>query len=220
MGKPSKTIVLDIETIPTQSIVMQEYILKNVKAPANYKDADKIAAYINEAKPEALDKAAFFGQTNHIVCIGFAIDDGPVGALQLEKIEDEAELIKAFYGILIGELGDSYGNTFVGHNISGFDLRVLKQRSMILRCPFPGFIPFDGKPWDKNPYDTMIQWAGAKESVKLETLAQAFGLPGKTTDGSQVYKMWQAGQFNKIQDYCMADVELTRQVYKRMEFLT
>ena len=220
MANPSKTIVIDIETIPTQSAVMQAYVANNVKAPANYKDADKIAAYIAEAKDEALEKASFKGETNHIVCIGFAIDDGPVGALQLEKIEDEAELIKAFYGILIGELGNSYGHIFVGHNISGFDFRVLKQRSMLLGCRPPSFIPFDGKPWDKNPYDTMVQWAGAKEGVKLETLAQAFGMAGKTTDGSQVYKMWQRGEFAKIQEYCMADVELTRAIYRKMEYIS
>jgi hypothetical protein len=43
-------IYLDIETIPTQRPEIQEHVKSNVKAPGNYKDPAKIAAYIENRR--------------------------------------------------------------------------------------------------------------------------------------------------------------------------
>lgn len=213
-------IFFDLETIPTQDIDLQDYISESVKAPGNYKDPDKIAAYLTEARTEAVEKSSFDGALNHIICIGYAFDDQPAQTLHIEDAANEAKIIKEFYDILLANCrGFLPGNTFIGHNIIGFDLRVLKHRSIILGVKPPMNFPFDAKPWDKSPYDTMMQWDG-KNSAKLEKIARALKIPGKTADGSQVYQMWRDKDFARLCEYCRDDVELTRKVYKRMEFIT
>jgi DNA polymerase elongation subunit (family B) len=110
-------------------------------------------------------------------------------------------------------------NVFIGHNLIGFDLKIIKQRAMILGIKPPSNIPFNAKPWDSSPFDTMLQW-DARNFVKLDKIAKAFGLQGKNGEGCKVYEWWQAGKFDKIADYCASDVELTYQVYKRMTWQT
>jgi predicted PolB exonuclease-like 3'-5' exonuclease len=77
-------------------------------------------------------------------------------------------------------------------------------------------MPFDAKPWDRNPFDTMVQW-DSKNNAKLDKIARALGLEGKgDVDGSDVYQMWKDGKFTEIADYCKSDVAMTREVYKKM----
>lgn len=211
------TIYIDIETIPTQDTAMQDYILNGIKAPGNYKDEAKIAAYIEEAKAEALDKCGLDGAANHIICIGVAIDDHAPVSFYAKKYQEEKKALQEFYAYLYENLMPQ-GNIFVGHNVSGFDLKVIRQRSMIHGIKSIVSIPFDSKPWDLNPYDTMVQW-DSKNFIKLEKLALAFGIKTKKTmDGSEVYKAWQNGMHDQIADYCKNDVALTREVYKKMVF--
>lgn len=65
----------------------------------------------------------------------------------------------------------------------------------------------------------MSKWAGFGNRVKLDTLAQAFGVGGKgDIDGSMVHDYYAAGRINELIEYCANDVEMTRAVYKRMTF--
>lgn len=215
-------VYIDIETIPTQDEGLQAYIASTVKPPGNMKKQDTIDKWIAEEKPdavaEALLNASFDGATNHIVTIGLAFDEEPAASFHIEKVEDEKDMIAFFWQTMSDRLKNTAGHTFIGHNIIGFDLKVLRKRSMILRTRPPSMIPFEGKPWEKNPYDTMLQW-DAKEFAKLDKIAKAFNIEGKAFDGSQVYKLWLDKQFALLNAYCKDDVELTRKVYKRMEFI-
>ena len=160
-----------------------------------------------------MDKCSFDGALNHIICLGLAIDDADPIAITANTIDQEATLLTEFYS-LIGSL--PIVSRFVGHNISGFDLKVIKQRSIVLGVKPCPHMPFDAKPWDRNPFDTMVQW-DSKNNAKLDKIARAMGFEGKgEVDGSDVYPMWKEGKFKEIIDYCKADVVLTRQVYKKM----
>lgn len=217
MKQESATVYLDIETIPTQESVMQEYVLKSLKAPGNYKDTEKIAAYLEEAKEDALDKCGLDGATNHIICIGVAIDDHDPISFSAEKYSHERKMLEDFYKYVAGNL-PYHGNVFVGHNVSGFDLKVIRQRGIVLAVKPGVSIPFDAKPWDLNPFDTMIQW-DSKNFIKLEKLALALGIKTKKTmEGSEVYGAWKNGLHEQIAEYCRNDVALVREVYKRMVF--
>lgn len=210
-------IYIDIETIPTQEKDMQAYVLQSIKAPANYKDPEKIAAYLDEAKEKALDECGFEGSTNHIICIGVAIDDHPAVSFSANNVKDEAKMLRMFYSYLV-ENCIPHGNKVIGHNIVGYDLKIIKQRSMILGVKPEGIaLPFNAKSWDSEIFDTMLQW-DSKNSIKLEKLALALGIKAKKTmAGSDVYGAWKNGLHDMIADYCRNDVELTREVYKKMK---
>ena len=214
-------IYLDIETIPSQEPWVKDHFAKYVKPPANIKKQETLDAWhadkYDEALEAKLEKTVFNGETNHIVCIGAAIGDGDIVSFSCENVKDEASMMRDFYQWL--EINtDSMGRVFVGHNITQFDMRVIRQRSIILGIK-PPKMPFDAKPWDLNPYDTMIQW-NSKDYVKQSLLAKALGIEKDTdVDGSQVYEMWRAGKHEEIATYCRNDVRLVREIYKRMKYI-
>ena len=215
-------ITIDIETIPSQLLAVRDYIASTVKPPATMKKAETIAKWEAEEKEsaiaEAMDKCALDGAANHIVCISFAFGNNPAQTLIAETPEGERGVLTEFFAQMdaVREFQD---NVFIGHNLIGFDLKIIKQRAMILGIKPPSNIPFNAKPWDSSPFDTMLQW-DARNFVKLDKIAKAFGLQGKNGEGCKVYEWWQAGKFDKIADYCASDVELTYQVYKRMTWQT
>ena len=230
-------IYFDIETIPAQDPAAIELIKADierqklaVKAPSNYKDQEKIDAYI-KAEVEKLDaefdatyrKTRFDGGLGEICCIGYAIDDNaPVSIYG----GCEADVLNKFYQALMDEYNPSSQTRpkFIGHNIVNFDLRFLFQRSVMNNVKPPFMIPFSAKPWDESIFDTMTAWAGHGNRVSLDKLCKIFNIPlkgseiGEEIDGSKVWDFYQAGRIADIAKYCEGDVERTRQAYKRMTF--
>ncbi len=217
-------IVIDIETIPSQLPWVKDYVAETVKPPGTMKKQETIDKWILEERSgaidEAMDKCSFDGAMNHIVCIGIAIDNEDPIAIVAETIDQEAEILKSFYEVLRG-VPYSVANTYIGHNISGFDFRVIRQRSMVLGVKPCKGLPFDSKPWDKNPYDTMLQWSQSRSDwASLDKLAKAFGIDGKSgIDGSMVYPMWKEGKFKELAEYCKSDVRIVRELYKKMSLV-
>ena len=230
-------IYLDIETIPAQDQATMDLIRADiekqklaVKAPSNYKDAEKIDAYI-QAEMDKLDadfdviyrKTSFDGGLGQICCIGYAIDDNePESIYGLE----EFDILFEFYDLLrkVYNSSSQQRPKFIGHNISSFDLRFMYQRSIITGIKPPPIMPFNVKPWDEAIFDTMLAWAGHGNRVSLDKLCKIFGIPlkgseiGEEIDGSKVWDFYQAGRISEIATYCEGDVERTRQVYKRLTF--
>lgn len=235
-------IVLDLETIPTQrdDVIVQiakdaQKEISQLKAPSNYKDETKVAAYIDEKSNEILNgldetwrKTSFDGGYGHICVIGFTIDDSNPIALYKEgddHVANEISIIKSFYEIL----RDAYNPsarvpTVIGHNLIGFDLKFLFQRSVVLGIKPPAFIKFDAKPWDDCAFDTMTKWAGFGNRVSLNKLANILevgekGVDGEDFDGSMVWDAVKSGDIAKVAEYCKQDVSLTRRIYQRLNFL-
>jgi predicted PolB exonuclease-like 3'-5' exonuclease len=235
-------IFIDIETVPAQdpeSIKMlraeadEEKLL--IKAPSNYKDEAKIKEYIlakqieiDTAFEERYRKTSFDGAYGQIACIGYAIDDEPAqsvwGAMWAR---DEKHVLNVFFNILKEAYNpnDQMRPTFIGHNLIAFDLRFIHQRSVMLGIKPPSFIPFKAKPWDTTVFDTMVDWAGVGNRVSLAKLCKVFGLDakgseiGEEIDGSKVWDFVKDGRIEDVARYCEGDVERTRQVYKRLNFI-
>jgi hypothetical protein len=109
---------------------------------------------------------------------------------------------------------------WIGHYISGFDLRFLLNRAIVLGVKLPSalILPRDIKPWSDNVFDTMTAWAGNKDRISQDNLAQALGLAGKGDfDGSMVAEAWANGEHAKIADYCRSDVETVRAIYRKFQ---
>lgn len=214
-------IYLDIETIPGQSPWIEEYVASKIKPPGTIKKAESIAKWYDEsfeeAKAEAMGKTSFDGGLCQIVCIGCAIDDEEPVSFSAKNMAEEHTMLIEFYAWLKNK--DTFGMRFVGHNIAGFDLRVLRQRSIVLGIKPPEGIPFNAKPWELNPFDTMVQW-DQKNMTSLDKLARIFGIHGKDgIDGSMVYPMWLEGKHEEIAAYCRDDVRITRDVFKKMKIM-
>ena len=212
-------ITFDIETIPTQSPDLIAHISSDIKAPATMKKAETIAEWEATQKQSAIDEAvaktSFDGAYGAICCIGWAVDDDPTSSI----FGDEYCIVKGFFEALERRNPRGLDMTFIGHNVSAFDLRFLFQRAVILGIKPPAFIPFNAKSWDSQIFDTMTYFAGFGNRISLDKLSKALGLEGKTgISGADVWPMYQAGKIEEIAEYCEHDVSLTRAVYNRLTF--
>ncbi|MFL6390413.1 MAG: hypothetical protein ACJ71U_23255 [Terriglobales bacterium] len=163
-----------------------------------------------------------------IVCIGLLVecDDRPAeeqafiapiqpGDSLAASLQKEAEALRQFWEFVHP---DDY---FIGHNILGFDLPFLWNRSVVCGvCPSrPLYLQRESS---RFTFDTMQIWAhwastpSSRQFVKLDTLAQVMGLQAKTGSGSQVYVWWREQQFEKIRSYCLNDVRLEYDLYRRI----
>lgn len=236
----------DIETVPTQRQDVCDYLeeslrdelqaaLESVCAPANYKDADKIAEFCAarkaslqseflaklQAKIESTGLDGAFGQ---VFCIGWARgDDAPRTVFGL----DERIVLTEFAQALKDSLAPSelFNCTVVGHNVSAFDLRFLTQRFIVngIRPPMVIARAAQAKPWEQEKvFDTMVQWAGVGGKIGLDKLCRALSIPSPKgdMDGSQVWAYVQDGRGAEVARYCEKDVEATRAVWRRMTFAT
>lgn len=204
-------LYFDIETIPTQDPDAAARLAEGITAPANYKDEEKIAAYIAEKAGEAVGKTSFDGLEGHVCAISW--DNGDISCVSCaETVVDEARLIDQFFAAF-----DPYhSQTLVGHNIAGFDIPFLTRRALVLGVKLPAQWPKNVKPWSDKIHDTM-QMLGGKDYTSLDKLCRALGIPGKDGfDGSQVAAAWAAGEFDRISEYCADDVAKVRAVHRRM----
>lgn len=235
-------IYLDIETLPGASDALMESLRadaeqekEGVRAPSNYKDEAKIAEYIaakhveiDDAIEEKRRKTSLDGMYGTIACVCYAIDDSEIFSVDAISLNSERAMLECFYSHLHGisavhhQAGFARTSTvFVGHNIFGFDLPFLKHRSIILSVtpPVPVSEAMAAKAWDKCIADTMLMWSPDRDKrVSMDKLCKALGIPGKDGfDGSMVADTWHTDP-QKVIDYCKADVERTRAIYKRLTF--
>jgi len=209
---------LDIETIPTQLPAIRDRFKAEGKAPGNIKKQESIDAWLAEnaeAKAaEEIAKTSFDPAYGHICTISWAIDDDNPDTAHACTVEEERDVLAAFFNAL----RPNHRYTFVGHYIGGFDLRFILCRAVVLGLKIPQAIPRDPKPWDNTMFDTMTAWAGARGSISMDRLCEAFGIPGKGDfSGADVADAWARGEHARIAEYCEADVFRTREIWRRFQ---
>ena len=216
-------VYIDIESLPAQSPEYRAKVREGIKPPGNIKKPESILAWLEEnadaAVDEAVAKTSFDPAAGHICCIGWAIGDGLAQVASMgASLDNEASVIDEFFESLRTDLPANSGVVrFVGHYISGFDLRFIINRAIVLGVPIPKMIPRDIKPWSQDIFDTMVAWAGAKGSISQARLAEALGIDGNKSDfdGSQVADAWARGEHDRIAEYCRGDIETVRAIHRR-----
>lgn len=236
-------LYLDIETIPAQRPDVLEEIrstckadldaaLACVKAPSNYKDADKIAEFCNAKRKELLDaheaeveaayrKTGLDGAFGQVCVIGWAMDERePQTLVDMQ----EGPLLRQFAEVLRAiPANEVFQTTVIGHNLAAFDLRFLSQRSIVNGIrPHPVIArAAQAKPWEQDKvFDTMVQWAGVGGKISLDKLCKALGIPTPKGDitGATVWDAVNAGRLGDVANYCAGDVRAVRAVHRRMTF--
>jgi DEAD/DEAH box helicase domain-containing protein len=90
----------------------------------------------------------------------------------------------------------------IGYNVIGFDLPVLEKY---------GVPPVQ----ELDVFDIMIDFHNVSgwKFVKLEKIASATLGVGKSADGLMAVEWWKTGEIDKIIEYCLQDVKVTRDVF-------
>ena len=208
-------LYLDIETCPANP----DGFTADVQAPSNYKDPDKIAAYVAEAQKDALGKTSFDVHRGRLLCVGLAVgNDAPTVAYDRD-LNETPRILSAVYAACQDAQRRGNGRFSVcGHNVAGFDIPWLWRLAVKHRHPLARILPY--RKWGDGLIDTMQMWSitNPKDMVKLDTIATFLGLEGKEPgmNGAEVWPAYQRGEHDRIAAYCAKDVALTRSIYLAM----
>jgi 3'-5' exonuclease len=219
-------LVFDLETLPTTDPEQIADIHAKVKPPANYKKAETIATWLKEegeaAKADAVARTALDGTYGRIAVIGYAFDDEPARAIYTM---DERTTIDLFFLDVSNRLRNIHYDkevkpvTVIGHNITGFDIPFLRKRCMVHGIHRPVWMPWYDRYNVRQLFDTLLAWDSDREKrISLDRLCKVFNVPTSKDgmDGSMVGKAWEEGRFQEVADYCIKDVNATRECYRRM----
>lgn len=205
----------------------------------NLKDAAKIAEKIEAARSQhAIDaanhaaknataeadyiagvkgRAALDAKTGRVLAIGYY--DTNEGATDYAILNgepgDEAAIVSGFWTYF--EASDEH-TRFIGHNIHGFDLPFLIQRSWLLGVEVPRGV-IKGRYFSDKFVDTMAVWAcgkmGSGAMAKLDDLAKAFGVGMKNGDGAMFAELLEKDRAAAM-EYLKNDIAITHAVARRM----
>ena len=213
-GRP---VVLDLETAPAHGA--EALFTEPVQAPATYKDADKIAAYIENAQAKQRARAALDPWTARIVALGIWAPGLPAPRVRVARSEaEEAEALAAFWA-LVGSPAGSVA-PLVTFNGRAFDLPVLMVRSRLLDVHAP-ILNIDRY---RSPHPDLLDiltFRGAIASHKLTWFARRFGLSvTDETTGADIGALVAAEDWSAVEAHCASDVALTARLAARLGLLS
>lgn len=201
-------VVFDIETVPLKEAPTY---LDPAKAPENYKDPAKIAAYITEKNAANLERCGLDVDLCRIVAIGYQFEQETPHVLTADETT-EADMLRLFWMLA----GDRH---LVGFNCLAFDLPVLLRRSLYLGVQAPT-IAIDRF---KHPRVTdlmqMLSFNGVLDYRGLAFYARRFGLVTKTADtltGADIAGAVEAGNYHAVENHVRADIEKTAALAARL----
>src|SRR5262245_47545545 len=142
--------------------------------------------------------------------------------------ESEADLIGRFFDGI-----EKYTPQLVSWNGGGFDLPVLQYRSLVHGVSAPRYWDQgdDDKDFRFNNYIAryhtrhldlmdMLSLYQNRGQAPLDDMARLLGFPGKLgMDGARVWEAYQAGEIERIRNYCATDAANTYLVFQRFQLI-
>jgi DNA polymerase III epsilon subunit-like protein len=216
-------IVLDLETVGRSDV---EQIVDPVSAPANYKDAEKIAAKKKEKLDALIERAALDVNLCRIVAIGVEV----LGDCRVSTLPTETDEVLALKRLaeLIDLTGHGGLRRVITFNGLHFDLLVLMRRALILGVKFPRLDV--GAPW-RNPNTDLMQvltynGATAKHSLDFYCRVLSIGIDIKVSDevkavtGADIPRLVAEDRWDLVEGHCLYDVKRTAMLARRVGALS
>lgn len=224
----SRRLFIDVETLPPpeEARASLDPVLVSKLVNGHYASRPDAAV---ECTEEQFRRLALHAEYGRVLCVGMIVEqDGAIvcrGVIGRERQSlrfhlDEARTLRGFWNQLRGF--DEGRDLIVGHNVYEFDLPFLYKRSAVLGVRPTISLSF-ARYRSRPIFDTMKEWElwAWRPGIKLEELAGVLRLGMTKTegmDGSCIYDRFREGRHQEIADYCLRDVELTREIYYRLTF--
>lgn len=227
-GGRMKPTIVDLETAPHPDAAL--YIvppdLDSIKAPSNYVDAAKIAAYVEKAKREAqadyeakIDRCALDWNLSRIVALGLHnVGDGGPQVIVCKTEKDERAALAAFWLA-------TKGRRLVGFCSRTFDVPTLIQRSRLLGVPHPDLSLAKFGRGDVTDLREILTFDDARyEAIMpraLDAFCKRFGIVVEDDwTGADVGQLVKAENWHGVMAHCRADLERTRLLAERIGVLS
>jgi len=214
-----RKIVLDCETVPNPDLV--DIFNEGIKAPANIKDPDKIAAAIEKKKLASRKAMSVSPHWNTIVCIG---------VMELGRPETAAtpslKEFGAFLDKILNRPKDHDRLTvhdpieLIGYNSKSFDIPTLinsfvKHPEYISANSFHSLrdcLKFKTEFNQIRHTDLMLEICGYKEFMPLDTLLQIYLGKEKDTKSNEFFE---TATDEELKVHCKQDILFTDELYRR-----
>ena len=153
-----------------------------------------------------------FGNTHMFQVSTVATWDGNVGTVYVEealKSDIKTDVVVKSLRDLKYDLDNHFekGGLLLGHNIAAFDLPILRD-SMDIFC-ITKYVK------EKQYIDTSkILSKNHGERFQLKNLAKCTMNDFKLMDSADAPKLWKAGQYTEVVDYCLKDTKLVYDLWK------
>ena len=208
-------LIFDIETkaLPVETIKAMG-LMPPFRAPANFKDPEKIKAKELEHEADVMDKAALDPLLSTVCAVGMINSINDEFACLTTGIHSEKDMISAIwfhFRLCFNDMG-----RIVGFNSHGFDLPYLIVRSWILDVPICDAVK-KGKWWSEHSFDLAEMFKlGRKDTyVSLDRLARAMNVGMKSGSGKDFAALLESEPAKAI-EYLRNDLMLTLKVAQRM----
>jgi hypothetical protein len=197
-------IIFDIETGPSSRLEIAE-LMPTFEAPSNWKDPEKIRAYIATKQAEWFQQAALSATTGRVLAIGYIEEGSEFSAF---ASGDEAADIKAFWDLITNN--GAVTHRLIGFNSNSFDLPFIIRRSWKLGIR-PPITLMSGRYLSHNCVDLLDLWrcGNREDRISLDKMARFLGVGGKTGDGAEFPSLWSMSREAALR-YLENDVLLTR----------
>jgi len=221
-------ITVDIETyrdqLPDNYL---QYKIGDIKAPSNYKDQEKIDAYIANAKVEALDKLALSPLTGKVILVGllfdknpelagtteYSINKKPVWYIPLQG--EEGEILDKFWMLLSKHLFQDAN--LLSFNGKAFDLPFIMNRTAINKLKLPRKMQMTDylNKYRHSPHFDVYNWFGSGSLVEW---SYRLGITDSLQrDGHKIGTWYETGQMQLIIDKNIIDVAQTTSLYNNVK---
>lgn len=205
-------LVFDIETIPCLETAKQIY--PELEGLSDKDAGERLFAITKEATGNEFLRLAF----HKVACISFVWYQNDAFSLRTFSLKDmdEQTIIERFLNAF------EQTPTLVGWNSSGFDLPLILNRALKYGLNASKILGSgDGRNAYTNRYSTKhfdlctkMSFEAWGNKPSLNNMSALCGIAGKgDVDGSQVFPMVMAGEWDNLQEYCESDVLNTWLLY-------
>lgn len=211
-------LVLDTESVPDGRL------LGKVKYPdESLRPDEAVDRAQEEARLRSPDGSTFVPVTFHYPVAVCVIRVGADFGLQSITCLDAplyrpAEIVRKFWQGLA-----AYRAKLVTFNGRGFDLPLLELAAFRFGCSAHDYFYNSRNRYNGNHidlHDWLSNYGACRLAGGLDLFSKVLGKPGKMeTSGEQVYALYQAGQTQAINDYCMCDTLDTYFVFLRTRLM-
>lgn len=208
-------LILDLETV---AIPGADALVEPVSAPSNYKDPDKISAYILEKQAKQIADAGLYPYTARIIALGWCEEGEDIERVETcDSDREEAALLRDFWPRISNRRGGEIPIcTFGGRR---FDLPLIMIRSTLLGVEHPAL---DIRRYYTPHIDVLekLTFNGEIDYRSLRWFAKRLGL--NTDDafsGKEIAQLYDDKNWDGIRAHCASDVKLTREIGERIGVL-